>query len=486
MTSQLTTWTLSVVAAVVIPRYLGAELVGRLHLANSLWALGLVVTAFGMNLALVKAVARDQTRIGPLLATSIAARLGIYIPVTIAIFGYALVADYSNELLVLLAIVGLGAAVQAVISSVTSILKGLDRVGAMSLANIVGRFLFVVGAVAFLMLGYSIYVVAAIGGIGFLTTVVLQLRALQSVRRELGDTSSLSVDLTSIRSLLTESLPYFWITVFIVAYLQIDTIIISLVVERDEVLGWYSVYDRLGGTLLFVPTVFMTAVYPTLTRLYDDAGGANGPEKHNRLTQKSFRILLLISVPAGFGIATIARPLIELLYGSDFTNAAPVLAVGGIVTSLTYLTTVLGMFLISMDRQRQWTRFIALGVALTIPLDLLLVPYFEANFDNGAIGGAVTYVITESVILMGAIYLLPRGALGPSSLWYAIRVTAAGLVMVAAIYPIRELNLALPIAVGAVIYVLMVLVLGLIDQEDRRLVSDNVPVLSRRKVRSEQ
>ncbi|MGB5757846.1 MAG: hypothetical protein WBM50_13095, partial [Acidimicrobiales bacterium] len=145
MGSQLSTWVLSVIAAVTIPRYLGAELIGRFHLANSVWALGAVVISFGMSLVVTRGVARDQSRIGPLLGACLAARLALAIPVTFVIFGYALIVDYSNELLGLLAIIGVGIVILTVSDGVTAALQGLDRMGSMSIAAIIGRVVFVVG-----------------------------------------------------------------------------------------------------------------------------------------------------------------------------------------------------------------------------------------------------------------------------------------------------------------------------------------------------
>lgn len=484
------------VATIIIPRRLGAEAIGRLHLANSLWAMGLVVTAFGMNLALVKAVANDRDRLGSLLTTSVVTRFLIYIPVALTIFVYAWVIGYDRQVLVLLGIVAAGTSVSMVTASVSAMLRGVETMGTMSVAAVVGRFLSVFGAIILLFLGFGLYAVAIMATIGSVVALVIMSFALRRVRRELGDTRLTWTSFAEIRALLKESAPYFWMTVFIVFYVQIDTIIISLVVESDEVLGWYSAYDRLGGTLMFVPTVFMAAVFPTLSRLYGESkaeeAGPDGnltalavnPSQYNRLTEKTFQVMLLISVPIGFGFSAIAIPLAELLFGSEFSQAGQIMAVGGIVLSLTYLTTVLGMFLITMDRQRQWTWVIGAGALLTIPLDLVLVPFFQSRFDNGAIGGAVAYAVTESLILMGAIRLLPRGALGPSSLSFVARVLLAGLVMVAFVYPLRQLPLIVPVLVGAVAYVLSVAAFRLVAPEDRAMVMSFLPGALARKVGS--
>lgn len=474
MGSQLATWSLTLISTVVIPRYLGAELIGRLQLATAVWAMGLAVIEFGMDLAMTKTVARDHTRIGPTLATSVVTRLLIGVPVTLVLFAYAFLIGYADQIVVLLAIVGARTLFQAVSGSATSVLMGIEDMGPVSVAAIAGRALSLCGGLAALALGRGVYMVAAFGVAGVVLNLLVQLRALQRARRRIPGSLPLGVDRAAMVGLLRESLPYLWITLFMIVYQQIDTIVISIAVEDDRVLGWYTVYDRLAGTLMFVPTVFMSAVYPALSRLY--AGGEDGGvARHNQLTARSFRLMLLISVPLGFGLSTIARPVIELLYGDEFSQAGQVMAVGGLVISLTYLTTVMGMFLISMDRQREWTRVMVLGVLLTIPLDLVLVPWCQDRFDNGAIGGALAYAITESVILAGSLRLLPRGALGPGSAGYAARAVLGGLIMMAAVFPLRDLFLVVPVAAGAVVFGASVFLLRLTTPDDRQLALDLLP-----------
>ncbi|MGB5756295.1 MAG: oligosaccharide flippase family protein, partial [Acidimicrobiales bacterium] len=361
--------------------------------------------------------------------------------------------------------------VASVSDAIAAVLQGLDRMGAMSVAIVLGRVVFVAGAVGLLLLGFGVYAVAAIATVGFVSTLALQVVLLQRVRREYGDTGRLSFDRGDLLDLGQQSMPYFWIALSIVVYQQVDTIIISLVVDGDEVLGWYSVYERLAGTLMFVPTVFVVAIFPALARLYGDpeldmsSGGLSG-----RMIRKAVSTMLLVSVPLGFGAAVVAGPLVELLYGDDFADAAPVVSVGGVVLSLTYLTTVLGTFLIAMDKQRQWTRFIVLGGVLTVPLDLALVPAFETGWNNGALGAVLGYLVTESIVLAGAIYLLPAGSLDRASLWFAVRVVVAGIVMALVVHSLGSVMLPARVAIGAVVYAVMVGLLGLISTEDRQLI----------------
>jgi O-antigen/teichoic acid export membrane protein len=232
--------------------------------------------------------------------------------------------------------------------------------------------------------------------------------------------------------------------------------------------GWYGAADQLFGTLLFVPTVFMTAVFPALSRLHAGASG-----DLSRLMSRSFDLLLLISVPIGLGVALIANALVVLLFGDAFAQSGPILAVMGLVLILTYQNMLLGQFVISTDRQNVWTWVMAAAVALSIPLDLLLVPFFQRQFGNGAIGGAVAFIFTEAGMLLVGLRYLPPGALGRQNGIAALRVLLAGMVMLAATWWMRSWAygwlLVYPILLGAVVYVAAVLLLRVVPAEDYRL-----------------
>lgn len=474
MGSQVSTFLITIAATVIIPRYLGAEVIGQLQLAAAIWAMGVAIIGFGMDLAITKAVARDPKRIGHLWATGIVARLIIAIPVSLVLFSYAFLVGYDDQVLTLLVIFGVASIVQSAADVSLAALMGLEQMGAVSASAVIARTLAVVGAIALLLMGFGVYAVAIVTGAGSLVSLVLLASALRKFWREIGAGIDVRVERSGVIALLRESQPYFWVHFFMIAYQQVDIVVISLVVEDGDVLGWYSVYDRLAGTLMFVPTVFIAVIYPSLSRLYGNPDAANR-ETHNVLTARTFKLMLVLSVPSGFALAVIARPLIELVYGDEFSNASEVVAIGGVVISLTYLTTIFAMFLISMDKEKSVTIFIALGAILTIPLDMYLVPFFQAQIDNGAVGGVVAYAITESVILTGVLYLMPKGALGPSALAFSIRVVAAGAIMAAAMYPLRQQFLPIPIAVGAVVFVLAAALLRLTTAEDRQLVVSVVP-----------
>jgi hypothetical protein len=113
------------------------------------------------------------------------------------------------------------------------------------------------------------------------------------------------------------------------------------------------------------------------------------------------------------------------------------------------------------------------GSALaTVPLDIVLVPWANDRFDNGAIGGALAYVVTEGVQFAIGIWLVTPYLLTRTIAWRTLRVLAAGGVMVAVGWPLRETLLPIPIAVCAVVYAVTVVAFRVLGDDEQRMVGD--------------
>ena len=108
----------------------------------------------------------------------------------------------------------------------------------------------------------------------------------------------------------------------------------------------------------------------------------------------------------------------------------------------------------------------ALAMVCTIGLDLVLVPFCRDTFGNGGIGGSLSFIITETGMVVYGIVMLPKGSLGRVNIGTAVRIVAAGLVMAGAASLVRSMFIAIPVLVGAIVYVVMLFVLRLIPHDD--------------------
>jgi O-antigen/teichoic acid export membrane protein len=461
MASQLVTWSLALLLTIFLPRYLGAANLGKLNFAGSMWAIVTVFVIFGMDTLLTKEIARMPARAVRLFGNTIVLRIGLqllgYLALTIYLWLFR--DRYPPGTLLVVYIVGLSTLVWQLNSACQAVLQGLERMEYISLADVAGKLTNTLICIAVLLAGFGVYAIAAVGVLAALVSFGVQFTAV----RRLAGPLKLRFERPEAARMMRASFPYFLSSVFLVIYMQVDIIIISLLVNERAV-GWYGAADQLFGTFLFIPTVFITAVFPALSRMYETAADALP-----RLMRKSWDLLILVAIPIGLGLVVIAGPLVVLLFGPEFAPSGPILALMGIVLILTYQNILLGRFLIATDRQRSWTVVMAAAAIASVPLDLLLVPWCQRQFGNGAIGGALSFIVTELGMNIVGLWLLPRGSLGWSNVRVAASGLAAGLVMVAVVWPLRTYFLGLPIVVGAVVYLALIVILRALPREDWQL-----------------
>jgi O-antigen/teichoic acid export membrane protein len=217
-------------------------------------------------------------------------------------------------------------------------------------------------------------------------------------------------------------------------------------------------------------------IFPTLTRRF-----AAGQDHLRQAVRPIFNIMLALSMPIGLGLLALAEPIALLLYGEAFRPTGAVLAVMGLVLICTYLNTVLSQLLIAAERTAVLNIIMIAATVATLPLDFVLVPWTDQAFDNGALGGALAYTITELGILVAAIMTLPKGTLSAQNWRVAVLTGVAGMGMVAAIWWLRATAFfLLGVPLGAVVYIGLVLAFRALPNEEMTLIKEAlVKVLER-------
>lgn len=460
MVSQLATWALSLLLMVFLPRYLGPATVGVYYLAISVWTIiGMFVT-FGTDVLLMKEVSRDTENLSKLFSTILLVRLLLFV-VGFAIAMAALPAlQYPGETVLIIGLTGFSFLVWQFVDVCQASLQGLERMEYIAYGTIANKLVSTLGSIALLVAGWGIYAVVLMLLVAGLVNLLIQFVYLNRLHR-LPFQFRFAEAVYSLRA----GFPYLMSRIFLVVYMQIDVIIISLFVSSEAV-GWYGTADQLFGSLLFIPTVFVSALFPVFARLHKTDTGALA-----KLMSKSIDIMLLCSIPIGLGMILLADPAIQLLFGANYAGSAPVLAVLGIVLILTYQNTLLGQFLISIDRQNSWTLVMAVAAVATIPLDMVLIPWCQSVFGNGAIGGALAFVVTELAMMVAGLLLLPRGILNNATLWTSVRILIAGAGMAATVLQFQSIFtgitlISVSIVVGAGVYGGLILLLRVLPRED--------------------
>jgi O-antigen/teichoic acid export membrane protein len=127
-----------------------------------------------------------------------------------------------------------------------------------------------------------------------------------------------------------------------------------------------------------------------------DAFGRGGQQQVNRIFMDSFRYLAFAGLlAAGVGFF-LALPTVELLYGRAYLRAVTAFQVMVIVAGLTLGESALGAMLSTTDRQRSRAVLVAVQIALTVLLALILIPLY--GFVGALLAHAASRLLGTTIV----------------------------------------------------------------------------------------
>jgi O-antigen/teichoic acid export membrane protein len=447
---------------VLLPRYLGDVNFGKLMSAIALTSLLGMVVDLGATTYLTKEVARDPRRASTLTLNLLVLR----VPLSVIAGGLAVIvahlAGYDALTRTIIYILTLGTLVTSLAALAAATLQGLQRMKALAATNILSKVGYAVAAAALLLAGGGAVAVAgAWVGASLLSLVV----SLVVLWRYVGvSTLWASLNWRTWRRLLLAGLPFLVWQAALLVYGQIDTVLLS-VMAHDAVVGWYAAAYRIVMIPVFIPTVVLTVIFPALSAATGDA------PTFNALARRAVHVVALVCVPMGLGIMLLAGPIITALgYPASFVHSTIPLILLAPHLPLAAIDSMIGTVLNTQDRQRQWAVIGVAAAVLNPLLNLAAIPYTAAAWGNGAIGAAAITTLTEVFMMVGGLWLLPRGVFGRSTLSDVSKSLVASAVMGVVVLLTRDLPILVPVALGGLVYAAVALGIGAVSWGDLKQV----------------
>jgi O-antigen/teichoic acid export membrane protein len=443
---------LATIVAIVVIRHLGRTEYGIMAFVVSYLSLFQILTSLGLDTIITRQVARRPAEASELVGGALGLRLALSITTIliadalcplagahgrtvglVALYSASFLFSMSPLYLVLFA-VELRSRIPNAFFAIWSLLYVILRLGLVALG----------AGVAYFLAGDVVS--------GALTLVLGRWVS----RRYSSLTPRPRVDWQLWGRLLWEAWPVGLATWLIALHSRIDQMLLFAYGGSHE-LGSYSVAVRISEVWIILATVFLTSVFPLLSRFAVDA-----QERMARTSYLAYRYLYAAIFPVGLALAFFSRDILRILFGGSFADAAPALTLLAGAEVFVFSNSVTYNVLFSMDAQRQAAVVAAGSLVLNALLNLWLIP------RAGGAGAAAA-----SLVSYGSVPLI--AALLPSIRWLAFQalrtlwrpVLAAGLVggMLAGLRPGPLAGLA----VIGVLYPLALLATRALDGSDLRL-----------------
>lgn len=450
--AQIISYVLVFFYTIYIARYLGAEGFGILSFAIAIVGIFTILTDLGISTLTVRDVARDRS-LGPKYLGN-----GLVIKVILAVVSFGLIAlavnllNYPSETITVVYFIALSTIFGSIASFIFSIFQAHEKMEFQGLGQILNAVLMFSGV--FIAIAMSLDVV----GFSFVYFITSLISLIYSLLIYIWKFSlpPVEVDRVFWGKLLKGAIPFGITGIFVTIYYWIDSVMLS-VMAGNEVVGWYNASYKVIFLFLSFQSLFIVSIFPVLSSFYKTSR-----ESLKYAYERSFKYMLIISIPIAIFGTLVADKIILLIYGPDFMPSIVALQILIWTVVFMFINNISGNFLGSIDQQVVVSKVAAVGAVVNIVLNLVLIPEFSY------VGSSFATVFTELMILPILVYVVHKYRYTSVSplVKDLPKILVSGLAMSLFIIYFSYLNLFILLLASSIIYLGVIFITRTLDKDD--------------------
>lgn len=442
---------------ILIARYLGVSQYGIVSFAISFSGLLMIFVDFGMTTYMTREIAKRKELVYKFMNNM----LSFKIILSVLIF------FISGLILALLKYPPLTIAVTLIFTiemiaiSMTSFFNGIfqafEQLKYQAIGTILNSGFLLVGVLLTMFLDWGIISIAVSYVIAYLAFVLYMfIKYVQWFSYP-----KLELDLSFIRRSLISSLPFGLTDLFYTIYFSIDVVMLSYLAGNYSTGLYNSAYNIIAVFTTFFP-VYQHVIFPVMSKFFKES-----KDLIKVSYELSVKYLLLVILPLSVGIFLYARPVVDLVYSNQYSLASTPMQILIWTVSFLFVNGAAATLLNAVDREKTVTKIYIAASIFNVALNLLLIPVY--SYD----GAAIATVLSEVLITVLTLYHVFKTDFKPDIglLKTVIKLIIASVLLGAILYWIN-VSLWLAIPIGLVVYIALLFVTRVIDDNDRYIISE--------------
>lgn len=443
-TCRLTGDVLNLLLFVLISRQFGPAGVGAYSYGFAVATFAYVVGCLGIEEYGLRQYARLEAARRPrFLGELLGTQLLMVLCAVIGLTAYLALTGPSRSTLILVGALGVYQITAATVATLFIPAMAAQRMLWPALAELAAR------AVAFAVAGYAIEVAhapLALAVLGFPLSALIWLTVAIRSNRRFAPHVRVVISRQGTRRIAAILWSFALLEIFAQLFARVGVISLSLGVG-DAAAGLFATGLRLIEVALMPLSFLGVAAYPRLSLLF-----ATDTPLFQRSAGDLMWLMLLGGGAVAWGLYYVAPPLLVPILGERFAGAEPVIQSMAVFALVQAIEVCLGRILLCADRQAANAAFVAGGAALSVVLNVILVPRFGVN--GAIIAGAAAYAVIDILCIAALRKPLGPGALSRMlvSLGASLAVGAGGAAILA--------GRGLPASVQAVVFAAAFVLIG--------------------------
>jgi O-antigen/teichoic acid export membrane protein len=439
------------VLVIILARYLGVKGYGVYALALSF--VGLFGNLFdgGLNLLLMREVAKGEINRQQLLGQVFINKIFLGVVVLFFIIFLAMILRYPQNAFLSIIIYGASMLILSFSNTFRAIFIALERAEFEGLLIILNRILLLGGIVACLFLGIKVPEIMATHLVTY--AITLCIAGFICVKKFVSPSWDI-INYESIKNLFKGAIPFGLAAIMGEIFFNIDTVMISKMVGMESV-GYYDAAYKLSFSGVLLANTVTLAAYPLFSKNW-----LKNREDVFIMFKKVFKALILLSIAFSVTATILSPNIIYFVFGEPYTNSIILFQI--LVWSLPGLCLMhlTGRTLDAIGEQNFVAKTMSMSVVINVILNFILILKFKA------IGASIAAVLTSIIIVIFHIRYLRDKMAFPKSDLPIVRIFFCLIGLITVLILVKRLNWILAIMLGLIIYFLLIIWLDVIKKDD--------------------
>ena len=237
----------------------------------------------------------------------------------------------------------------------------------------------------------------------------------------------------------------------------------------NKLWGSYSGY---AFPMFNLPPTIINSITVSIVPAIASAFAVGNIKEASHVTCKSMKLTVLFALPCSVGMSVLSEPILMLVYkNANATSTLSILSCAIIFVSLTLVTNAI---LQATGNVMVPVRNMAIGGIAKILINYYLVSHPSININGAPIGTTVCYII---ILVLNLVSMKRRMKVKFPVSELAVKPLIASAALFLAVYAVRGvfapfgrvIACAAPVAVGAIVYLVVLVLIRAINEEDIRL-----------------
>jgi len=187
-------------------------------------------------------------------------------------------------------------------------------------------------------------------------------------------------------SLLKDAWPLALSGIVVMVYMKIDQIMIKNMMS-EEAVGYYAAAVRLCESWYFIPVTLCNSIFPAIVNAKNVS-----EEFYNNRMQKLYDLLTWLAIGIAIPVTIFSNQIITLLFGSEFSAAAPVLTIYIWAGVAVFLGVASSQYLINENLTKLSFYRSLIGMVINVLLNFIFIPIY------GIVGSAIATLVSYTTV----------------------------------------------------------------------------------------